>query len=129
MPATRTDVFATVPDKDYMSLFDGPRPKGEEVVGFIHLKKDEIAKAAEVPLNSVRYDAKMPAELEQRLKEWGVLINLVAQHFAGDPKKTALWFTMPNPMLGNISPRDMIRFGRSQKLYKFILNAVAENQD
>lgn len=128
MTAIATDPFSTVPDKDYLALFDGARPKGEDVVKFIHLKKEEIAKAADVPLNSVRYDEKMPAELEQRLKEWAILFNLVAQHFEGDLKKTSLWFTMPNPMLGNISPRDMIRFGRSQKLVKFILNAIAENR-
>ena len=37
------------------------------------------------------------------------------------------WFTAPNPLLGNISPIDMIKNGRGDKLCKWILNQVDEN--
>ncbi len=76
----------------------------------------------------VRYDERMPQILKDKLREWAILFNLVAQFFEGDPIKTALWFKTVNPMLGGISPRDMIRFGRYQKLLKFILDALSENQ-
>ncbi len=79
-------------------------------------------------MSSVRYDEKIPTELHERIKEWAILLNLVAEHFKGDATKTTLWFTTPNPLLGNISPRDMIRFGRYKKLFKFIFNALAENK-
>jgi hypothetical protein len=46
----------------------------------------------------------------------------------GDVRKTVLWLTLPNPMLGNVSPRDMIRFGRYKRLSKFIANALSENR-
>ncbi len=36
-----------------------------------------------------------------------------------------LTFQVKNPALGGISPRDMIRFGRYQKLEKFVQNALA----
>jgi len=52
--------------------------------------------------------------------------NLVAEFFDGDPVKTALWFRTPNPMLGDMSPRDMIRYGRYKRLQKFILEAREE---
>jgi hypothetical protein len=39
-----------------------------------------------------------------------------------------LWFKVPNPLLGDVAPRDMIRFGRYKKLLKFIQSALEENQ-
>jgi hypothetical protein len=38
-----------------------------------------------------------------------------------------LWFQTKNPLLGNISPRDMIRYGRYEKLRRFIMNALEDN--
>jgi len=51
---------------------------------------------------------------------------MVAQYFR-DGQKTILWFRTPNPLLGNITPRDMIRIGRFRKLQRFIQNALDEN--
>ena len=69
----------------------------------------------------------MPKELEERVREWAVALSLVAQYFK-DEHKTVLWFKTMNPLLGNITPRDMIRIGRFKKLYRFILNALEENK-
>jgi hypothetical protein len=55
------------------------------------------------------------------------IIKLVATHFNGDKRKTALWFKMENPSLGGISPRDMIRYGRLKKLKLFIKNRLEGN--
>ena len=122
------DIFANVPKQDYLSFFKEDKPVYNRIVDFLDFKKEDISKATEVPLSSVRYDEKIPKELHERIKEWAILLNLVAEHFKGDSTKTALWFTTPNPLLGNISPRDMIRFGRYKKLFKFIFNALAENK-
>ena len=122
------DIFANVPQQDYLSVFKDDKPVYNRIVDFLDFKKEDISKATEVPLSSVRYDEKIPKELHERIKEWAILLNLVAEHFKGDATKTALWFTTPNPLLGNISPRDMIRFGRYKKLFKFIFNALAENK-
>ncbi len=130
MSALSHDIFSNIPKKDYLSLLDkGDSPRASKVIEFVEFKKDDIAKATGVPFSSVRYDERMPQILKDRLREWANLFNLVAQFFEGDATKTALWFKTPNPMLGNISPRDMIRFGRYQKLLKFIVNAISENQN
>ena len=63
-----------------------------------------------------------------RLTPNTTLLNLVAEHFHGEVKKPALWFTTLNPLLGNVTPRDMIRFGRYKKLFKFVVTAIAENK-
>ena len=128
MPSANPELFATVAKKDYLQLFDGERPKCHDVMEFIGFKKPDIAKATGVPLASVRWDQKMPEELRTRLSEWANLFNLVAEFFNGDIPKTARWFALSNPMLGNISPRDMIRFGRYKRLSKFIVNALSENR-
>ena len=122
------DIFANVPKQDYLSFFKNDKPVYNRIIDFLDFKKEDISKATEVPLSSVRYDEKIPRELHERIIEWAILLNLVAEYFNGDATKTALWFTTPNPLLGNISPRDMIRFGRYKKLFKFIFNALAENK-
>ena len=55
------------------------------------------------------------------------ICGLVAQFFEGNAEKTALWFKTRNPLLGDISPRDMIRFGRYEKLRRFVMEALEEN--
>ncbi len=52
--------------------------------------------------------------------------GLVALAFDGDDHKAAIWFRTKNPLLGDISPRDMIRLGRFDRLRKFILSAMTE---
>ena len=124
MPTLSSEIFSTVPKEDYLSFQDKPN----RIAEFLEFKKEDISKATDVPLSSVRYDDKIPQELRERIREWAILLNLVAGHFNGDSAKTTLWFTIPNPLLGNVTPRDMIRFGRYKKLFKFIINALSENK-
>ena len=123
-----SDIFATVPKQDYLSMFSGNYPKYQGVVDFLEFKKEDVSKATGIPIHSIRYDEKMSIELRERIREWATLLNLVAEHFSGDAGKTALWFITPNPLLGTVTPRDMIRFGRFRKLLKFIMNALSENK-
>jgi hypothetical protein len=51
---------------------------------------------------------------------------MVAQAFDGDIDKTVSWFRARNPLLGDVSPKDMIRLGRYERLRKFIINAMTE---
>ena len=120
-------LFATVAKDDALSLFHDGKPDFEKVVDVLAFKKKDVAKASNVSIDSVRYDNKMPKELEDRMTEWAAAISLVGQYFK-DLDKTVLWFKVPNPLLGNIPPREMIRVGRFQKLFRFIQNALNENQ-
>lgn len=122
-------LFDTIPgkDEDYLALFKSGKPDYQKVVEMLEFKKKEVAKASSVPLDSIRYDQRMPKELEERLLEWAVALSAVGRHFK-DTNKTALWFKIPNPLLGNVAPRDMIRVGRFSKLYRFIQNALEENE-
>jgi uncharacterized protein (DUF2384 family) len=119
--AINNDIFVTVPKVDYIQGLKNP----QNVVQFLSLQKSDVSKATGQPKNSIRYDSRIPHELKKRIQEIGSIINLVAEHFEGDLEKTLLWFETDNPLLGDISPRDMIRLGRYQKLRKFVLNSIS----
>jgi hypothetical protein len=123
----RAALFETVPKDDPLLLFPGGSTDYQRVVKLLDFKKRDVAKASQISMQSVRYDHKMPRELEERVREWAVALSLVAQYFNNE-HKTVLWFKTQNPLLGNIAPRDMIRVGRFRKLYRFILNALGENE-
>lgn len=55
------------------------------------------------------------------------ICGLVMQFFGGDAVKTALWFKTKNQSLGDVSPRDMIRCGRYEKLHRFIVDSLQNN--
>ena len=123
-----TALFENVPKQDYLSLFPSGETDYQRVVKLLDFQKKDVARASNMAVHSVRYDPpKMPKELADRIQEWGLALNLVAQFFK-DQHKTVLWFKTPNPSLGDVTPRDMIRIGRFKKLQKFILNALSENE-
>ena len=119
-------LFSNIPKDDYLSLFNGDHPDYKRVVKLLDFSKGDVAKASNISRVSVRYDWKMPKELEERILEWAIALSLVAQYFK-EEQKTVLWFKTPNPLLGNTTPRDMIRVGRFKKLQRFIQNALEEN--
>ena len=126
MAATRT-LFATVAEKDYLGFWADQSLNARSVVEFLGLEKRDVAKLAGVAPASVRFDHKIPREVLERLQEIANICGVVAQFFGGDIAKTALWFKTENPLLGKISPRDMIRYGRYEKLRRFVMNALEEN--
>ena len=82
-----------------------------------------MSKLTGVAKSSVRFDADIPVPVAEYLRELANIANLVAEFFEGDSQKVGLWFELSNPMLGNLSPRDMIRVGRYKRLHHFILEA------
>lgn len=128
MSPDTADFFGTIAQKDYLGLIDQGEPRYEKVADLLKLNGKDIAHAAGVPVSSVRLEAhKIPTEVAERVAEWAQALNLVAHFFNGDAEKTALWFTVPNPLLGGATPREMIRIGRFHRLYQFIKSALAEN--
>lgn len=54
--------------------------------------------------------------------------GLVKKFFDGDHHKAMLWMVEKNPMLGGVSPREMLFIGRGDKLLQFIKEALSENE-
>jgi len=49
--------------------------------------------------------------------------------FDGDSMKTLEWYMSKNPGLGVVSPNEMIRMGREEKLEKWIDEQLAMNEE
>ena len=122
-----TQLFANVPNTDYLGFWADQTLQAKTVADFMDFDRREIERVAGVSSASVRWDQKIPREVLDRLTEVAVVCSLVAQFFEGDVVKTKLWFQTRNPLLGNLSPRDMIRYGRYEKLRRFVMDALAES--
>ncbi len=125
--AARAPLFASIPEGDPLNLRPGGKPDYDKITDLLGYRRNDVAAAIGLPAKKVRHDDKMPAELRQRLVEWATILNLVAEYFH-DVDKVALWIHTPNPLLGDLSPRDMIRLGRYSKLLKFVQSSLQENQ-
>ncbi len=119
-------LFRTVSPTDPLDFGTNQNFQPRAVADFLQLKNSEVANIAGVAKSSVRFDGEIPRDLRERLEEIANICNLVAQYFSGDAGKTALWFRTKNPILGDISPRDMIRFGRYDKLRRVIVGAQTD---
>lgn len=120
-------LYDTVSKSDPLEFWANHGLDYSRVSNFLELNKKELSKVAGVSAQSVRFDHKIPNDLKERLEQIANICNLVAEFFDGDAERTALWFRTPNPMLGDLSPRDMIRYGRYKRLQKFVLNAREES--
>jgi uncharacterized protein (DUF2384 family) len=118
-------LISNIAEEDYLGFWSQPgeQPNYRAITDFLQIDKEETAKIARVATSSVRYDRKIPQELADRLEEIANIANRVAALFDGDVQKTALWFRTPNPVLGDVSPRDMLRMNRYKRLAKFVTEA------
>lgn len=118
-------LFDSVPD-DYFHFGAGKSFQPKLVPDALGLKREDVSRLASVSVKSVRYDDAIPEPVRERLEEIAITVNMVAKFFDGDVDKTVTWFKARNPLLGDVSPRDMIRLGRFERLRKFIINAVLD---
>jgi hypothetical protein len=121
--SSRPSIVSHIATGDLLQLYRDGRPDYKRIAELIKLSKADLGKIAQVAKSSVRFDANIPEPVAERLREIANIANLVAEFFAGDAQKVALWFEIANPMLGNISPRTMIRLGKYKRLLSFILQA------
>jgi len=118
-------LFDSVPD-DYFHFGEGRSFQPKMVPDALGLKREDVSRLASVSVKSVRYDEAIPEPVRERLEEIAITVNMVAKFFDGDVDKTVTWFKARNPLLGDVSPRDMIRLGRFERLRKFIINAILD---
>jgi hypothetical protein len=122
---TAQNIFSNLPVGDPFGFYQDGKTNYGKVIELLDFKREDVSRATHTPLASIRLD-RLPREVQERIEEWAYAYTLVASHFK-DVHKTVLWFKMPNPLLGNLSPRDMIRFSRYKKLIKFIQSSLSEN--
>ena len=108
---------------DMLGFWEHGEPNYKKIADLWKLSKADLSKLGNVAPSSVRFDDDIPTSVAERLRELANIANLVAEFFKGDVHKVGLWFELANPMLGNISPRNMIRAGRYKRLLNFVLEA------
>lgn len=57
-----------------------------------------------------------------------VLFGRVRKHFGGDTVKTWEWFQKKIPAFGNVSPIEMLKVGRVEKLKRWIDSALKDHR-
>jgi hypothetical protein len=60
----------------------------------------------------------------------GIASQALARTYVMDflgPEKAALWWDAPNPLLGNVSPNDMVRLGKQDRLFQWIEQQMITN--
>ena len=123
-----SDIFKVILQTDDLRLFKKTgKPDYDKVKDILGYTKQDISIASGVPFGSIRFDGKVPAELTERFIEWATAITLVHSFFKNETK-TMLWFKVPNPMLGDVAPREMIKVGRFRKLLNFIQSALEDGR-
>jgi len=128
MATSPDSLFKSVRRSDPLEFWSRHGLNYRRVSDFLDLDTNELSKLAGVSKKSVRLDERIPRDLKERLEQIANICALVAEYFEGDAEQTALWFRTPNPLLGEIAPRDMIRLGRYKKLLKFVLDAQEANR-
>lgn len=128
MPEINNPLFNTVNRTDPLNFWSNHGLDYNRVTDFLDFDKNELSKIAGISKQSVRLDERIPKALKDRLDQLANICAHVAVFFDGDPERTALWFKTSNPMLGEISPRDMIRFGRYKKLMNIVMQSMEANK-
>jgi hypothetical protein len=124
---TTPALFRTV-SKDNLNFWEQGTLDFLKVRDFVGLSTSDVSRIAKVAKSSVRYDQKAPQEVREHMANVANICNLVFEVLQDDVK-TKLWLQTPNPMLGNIAPRDMIRLGRYEKLLRFVTQAIEEEAE
>jgi len=122
--APRKPSFAVhIAQPDLLGLYSGSHADYKRIADLVQLSKADLSKLTGVAKSSVRFDADIPSPVAEYLHEVANMANRVAEFFAGDVRKVGLWIELQNPLLGNISPRTLIRAGRYKKLLNFVIDA------
>lgn len=121
-------LFNTVEKTDYLGFSHNHKLDYKKVAEFLDFDRRDLSRMTSLKVASVRFDRKIPLPLARRLEEIANVANIVARIFEGDGGKSALWFRTQNPLLGDMSPRDMLRMGRYKRLVKFIDESISETQ-
>lgn len=118
------NLFSTVPRDEWGFLSQKGEINYKKVVNTFGLSNIEVAKAANIKPSSVRYNNKVPKNLVKLIEELISIFSVVSNQFDNDKEKTILWFKAVNPLLGGVSPLQMIILGKSKRLMEFIDAAV-----
>jgi uncharacterized protein (DUF2384 family) len=86
---------------------------------FLSHKKHKIQASYEIFMEETK-QLKKQLDREQSQKTINKIVFYVNDFFDNDHQKVYEWFTTPNPNFGEITPYDMIKYGKEKRLLEFI---------
>lgn len=124
----QSHIFNTVPKHDVFGFYDkGNKLKYKEVADILDFSRQEIAKAARIAVNSVRYEEnKIPDKMKDFFTHMVWLLHVTHEHLK-DKQKVIQWIESPNPICGGFAPKDMICMGQYKKLVRIVSSYVEGN--
>jgi hypothetical protein len=125
---TAKGLFENIQKQDRLQFWRDDVLDYKKVTDYLNFSAQDVSRIAGVSKASVRFDDKIPTVVSEHLASIANICNLVFEYF-DDDVKTALWFKTPNPILGAVTPRDMIRYGRYKKLLRFVTDAMAASRE
>ena len=105
---------------DDLHLFTDKVVNEQMLINFLGLTVEDISKFTGVPKADIIVDSKTSIITSEKLHAIAIMCQKISDFYQGDGESVVDWFQFANPLLGNISPTDMIRFGRLDKLSLFI---------
>lgn len=60
--------------------------------------------------------------------QYNAVLKTINNMFFHDEVKSKLWLESVNPLLGNVAPVNMLKFGRFDKLMNFVYTSIYENE-
>ena len=121
--AYSAQILDSVHKNDPMGFWSQGNLDAKKVADFINFKKPDVARIANVAPKSVRFDSRISKPVLAHMMQMANICSIVAELLNNDVEKTKLWLNTPNPAVGDISPKQLMRFGKYQKLLKFVLDA------
>ena len=97
-------------DKEYINSREGFIEKISDVLKF---NDEQIADIANISSNTIK----------ETLIELVVIINMVNSHY-NNLAKTSLWFELPNSQFYGETPKNIILFGKYEKLLGFVSDTI-----
>ncbi len=120
-PETKTSYASPTPEEAIVAT-------EERLKDYVERAKAAVTRAQE-ELGIAKKNIKEFRESKALLAEEGPRLvscrEKVEKFFGGDMEKTRLWFKTPNPLLGDVSPDDMISLHKTAKLLAFIEEALS----
>lgn len=79
----------------------------------------------------MQMDSKLPLKHESKANPKNItyqqVLKEIIEFFNYDKDKALVWYMTKNPLLGDISPFEMVKIGKGQKLMKFIRSQLDGN--
>lgn len=66
--------------------------------------------------------------MDDEYENYNIIVDLVMTHMGWDMDHTLTWMNMENPLLGGVSPMQMVLMGRSSKLLSFVQACIDESK-